>query len=297
MAARPTWKGLLQISAVQIAIKVYPATESAGSISFNQLHDECQTRMQQKRWCPKCEREVPNAEIVKGFEFEKGRYVILLEEELDAVQPPSTRVIDLVQFADAVELEPYAIDRSYYLAPDGPTAAEAFSVLRIALRHRVGIGKLAIYGREYLVAVRPTLVPAPATYQSVLMLHTLHHAAELRSADTIDDLRTAAPAPVGQVRLFQQLIAALVQPLDLGDFADQYQIDVRALIDAKIAGEEIVVALPLATPAVVSLRDALERSLAAVSATKKHPAKAKAPPPFPPNREVREGDLPKRKRA
>jgi DNA end-binding protein Ku len=297
MAARPTWKGVLQISAVQIAIKVYPATESSATISFNQLHGECQTRMQQKRWCPKCAREVPNAEIVKGFEFEKGRYVILLEDELDAVQPPSTRVIDLVQFADAVELEPYAIDRSYYLAPGGPTAAEAFSVLRIALRHRVGIGKLAIYGREYLVAVRPTLVPAPATYQSVLMLHTLHHAEEIRFADTIDGCTSAAPAPAGQVRLFQQLIASLMQPLDLADFTDQYQTDVRALIDAKIVGEEIVVALPIATPAVLSLREALEQSLAAVSATKKRPAKPKASPPFPSNREVREGDLPKRTRA
>ena len=269
MAARPTWKGLLQISQVTIPIKVYPATESSEKLSFNQLHDDCQTRIQQKRWCPTCEREVPHAEIVKGYEFEKGRYVILLEDELEAVQPPSTRVIDLTLFADAVELEPYAIDRSYYLAPDGPIAAEAFSVLRIALRHRVGIGKLAIYGREYLVAVRPALVPAPATYQSVLMLHTLHTAAELRSADTIDELQTVAPAPVGQVRLFQQVIAALMQPLDLGDFTDQFQTDVRALIDAKIAGEEIVVALPLATPAVVNLRQALEQSLEAVNAGKK----------------------------
>lgn len=274
MSPRPTWKGVLQISRVTIPIKVYPATESSDKLAFNQLHSECQTRVQQKRWCVKCAREIPSSEIVKGFEFEKGRYVLLLDDELDAVQPPSTKVIDLVQFADAVELEPYSIDRSYYLAPDGEHAAEAFSVLRIALRHRVGIGKLAIYGREYLVAVRPTLVPAPATYQSVLMLHTLHHAEEIRFADTIDGACTAAPAPVGQVRLFQQLIAALMQPLDLADFTDQYQTDVRALIDAKIAGAEIVVALPIATPAAVSLREALEQSLAAV---KKIPAKVTTP--------------------
>src|SRR5204863_395766 len=99
MAARATWKGFLKISLVNIPIKVFPATESSGSISFNQLHGECRTRIQQKRWCPQCSREVPNSEIVKGYEFEKGRYVVLSEEDIDRVRPESTRVIDLVQFA------------------------------------------------------------------------------------------------------------------------------------------------------------------------------------------------------
>src|SRR5947208_10093002 len=77
MAARPTWKGFLKISLVNIPVRVFPATDSAATISFNQLHGECQTRIQQKRWCPKCEREVPLSEVVKGYEFEKGRYVVM----------------------------------------------------------------------------------------------------------------------------------------------------------------------------------------------------------------------------
>jgi len=273
-APRATWKGVLKISLVTIPIKVFPATEASETLSFNQLHATCQTRMTQRKWCPTCAREVTTAEIVKGFEFAPGKYVILIPEELDAVAPPSTKVIDLVQFADASELEPYSIDRSYYLAPDGELAAEAFSVLKIAMRHRVGVGKLAIYGREYLVAVRPTVAPGPATYPGVLMLHTLHHAAELRSVEAIDELQIGAPAPVAQVKLAQQVIAALMGPLDLGDFKDAYQADVRLLIDAKIAGQEIVEPPPIETPAVLDLRAALEQSLAAVSATKKVPAKA-----------------------
>src|SRR4026208_1693150 len=106
MAARPTWKGYLKISLVSVPIKVLPATDAGATLSFNQLHAECQTRIQQKRWCPHCEREVPNSEIVKGYEFEKGRYVIMSEEDLDKVRPESTRVIDLVQFADAADTEP-----------------------------------------------------------------------------------------------------------------------------------------------------------------------------------------------
>src|SRR5258706_12409791 len=98
MAARATWKGFLKISLVNIPIKVFPATESAGSISFNQLHGECQTRIQQKRWCPHCNREVPNSEIVKGYEFEKGHYVILSEGAFGKVPPESRPGIDPGQF-------------------------------------------------------------------------------------------------------------------------------------------------------------------------------------------------------
>src|SRR4026207_853881 len=87
MAPRATWKGFLKISLVNIPIKVFPATESSGSVSFNQLHGECQTRFQQKRWCPPCDREVPHDELVKGYEFEKGRYVIVSAEDIDAVRP------------------------------------------------------------------------------------------------------------------------------------------------------------------------------------------------------------------
>jgi DNA end-binding protein Ku len=274
MSARANWKGFLKISLVTIPIKVFPATESSESLSFNQLHAECQTRITQRKWCAHCGREVTTAEIVKGFEFEKGKYVLLQPEEIDAVQPASTKVIDLVQFADASELEPYSLDRSYFLAPDGPIAADALAVLLNAMRHRIGIGKLAIYGREYLVAVRPARVPAPATPQWVLMLHTLHHAAELRSADAIDELQGASRAPVDQVKVAQQVIAALVGPLDLADFHDEYQADLRRLIDAKIAGEEIVVPTVETPGAVLNLKAALELSLQAVRASTAAPAKA-----------------------
>jgi len=92
MPARPTWKGFLKVSLVNIPVKVFPATESAATISFNQLHGECQTRIQQKRWCPHCDREVPLSEIVKGYEFEKGRYVVMDEDDIQKVRVESTRV-------------------------------------------------------------------------------------------------------------------------------------------------------------------------------------------------------------
>jgi DNA end-binding protein Ku len=270
MAARATWKGFLKISLVNIPIKVFPATESSGSIAFNQLHGECRTRIQQKRWCPHCAREVPNTEIVKGYEFEKGRYVVLSEEDFDKVRPESTRVINLVQFADEASLDPMYVDRVYYLAPDGKMAAEAFAVMREGMRGRVGVGKLALYGREYLVAVRPQ--------QRGIALYTLHHAAEIRSIDLVEELGSV-PETVNadEMKLARQVIGTFEGPLNLNDYKDEYREGLQRIIDAKIAGEETVTPEAEAPAKVVNLMEALQKSLQAVSAGKKRPARADIP--------------------
>jgi DNA end-binding protein Ku len=266
MAARATWKGFLKISLVNIPIRVFPATESTGTISFNQLHGECQTRIQQKRWCPHCNREVPNAEIVKGYEFEKGQYVIVSEEDFDKVRPESTRVIDLVQFAEESSIDPMYVDRTYYLAPDGGVATDAFAVMREGLRGKVGVGKLALYGREYLVAVRPR--------GKGIVMHTLHHAAEMRSMDAVEELNSV-PEKVKpeEVKLARQVIGTFEGELNLSDYKDEYQAGLQKIIDAKIAGQEIVAPTSEAPPKVVNLMEALRKSLDTVSREKKKPAK------------------------
>jgi DNA end-binding protein Ku len=272
MAARATWNGFLKISLVNIPIKVFPATESSGSISFNQLHGECQTRIQQKRWCPHCDREVPMSEVVKGYEFEKGRYVVVSEEEMAQVRPASTRVIDLVQFSNDSSIDPMYVDRTYYLAPDGKVASEAFAVMRDGMKGKVGVGKLALYGREYLVAVRP--------HERGIVMHTLHHAAEIRSIDAVDELRSVPDSvKPEEMKLARQVISTFEQPLNLADYKDEYREGLQRIIAAKIAGEEIVAPETEAPPKVVNLMDALRKSLDTVSATKKRPAKAVAVKP------------------
>ena len=154
MAARATWKGYLRVSLVNIPIKVFPATESSGTISFNQLHAKCQTRIQQKRWCPTCNEEVAHSDIAKGYEFEKGRYVVVAEDDIEKVRPTSTRIIDLVQFDEATALDPMYVDRTYYLAPDGQVAADAFAVMREGMKGKIGVGKLAVPVEHYGAARR-----------------------------------------------------------------------------------------------------------------------------------------------
>jgi len=267
MPARPTWKGFLKVSLVNIPVKVFPATESAATLSFNQLHAECQTRIQQKRWCPTCQREVPNTELAKGYEFEKGRYVIVSDEDIQKVRVESTRVINLVQFADETEIDPIYVDRAYYLAPDGPMAAEAFAVMRDGMAGKAGIGKVALYGREYLVAVKPQ--------QKGLVMYTLHHDAEIRSIDQIEEL-SSVPSKVKpeEMKLARQVIATFDAELNLKDYKDEYTEGLRQIIEAKIAGEEVVAPEVQEPQKVVDLMEALRRSLDAVSKEKKKPAKA-----------------------
>jgi DNA end-binding protein Ku len=283
MAARATWKGYLKVSLVNIPIKVFPATESSATISFNQLHGECNTRIKQKKWCPTCDREVPNSEIVKGYEYEKGRYVVLSEEDFDNVKTDSTRVIDLVQFSDESSIDPMYIDSTYYLAPDGGVATDAFAVMREGMKGKVGVGKLALYGREYLVAVR--------SHGKGIVMHTLHHAAEIRGMEQVEELNSV-PSKVKpeEIKLAKQVISTFEAPLNLKDYKDEYREGLQEIIDAKIAGREVVAPEVEEPPKVVNLMEALRKSLDRVSETKKAPAKV-------PVAEGKSSAAPKRKRA
>jgi DNA end-binding protein Ku len=266
MAARPTWKGYLKISLVNIPIRVFPATDAAATISFNQLHRECQTRIQQKRWCPTCQVEVPNTDLVKGYEFEKGKYVVLDEEDIAKVKPESTRVINVVQFADASMIDPVYVERPYYLAPDGAVAGEAFAVIREGMAGKAAVGKMALYGREYLVAIQPR--------ENGLVMYTMRHASEVRSMSAIDELKSVpAKMKPDEVRLAKQVIGNFETGGDLSQYKDDYQVELKKIIDAKIEGKEVVGTPEEAPPKVVNLMEALRQSLDRVSSGKKKAAR------------------------
>lgn len=264
MPARPTWRGYLKISLVNIPIKVFPATDAGATLSFNQLHGECQTRIQQKRWCPHCEREVPSSDIVKGYEFEKGRWVVVGEEDIEKVRVESTRVINLEKFTDDQAIDPIYLERPYYLAPDGPVAKEAFAVIREGMKGKAGIGKVALYGKEYLIKVQPR--------GRGLVMYTLRHASEIRSMDGIDELadmpETMKP---DEVKLAKQVIGTFEGDLDFQSYHDEYQEGLRQIIEAKVEGRETVAPVVEAPPKVVNLMEALRKSLDSISATKKKP--------------------------
>ncbi len=203
---------------------------------------------------------------MKGYEFEKGRYAVLDDEDIAKVRPESTRVINVMQFADAAMIDPVYVERPYYLAPDGNVAAEAFAVMREGMQGKAAIGKLALYGREYLVAIQPR--------EKGLVMYTLRHASEVRSMGAIDELNVV-PAKIkpDEVKLARQVIGNFETEGDLTQYKDDYQEALRKVIDAKIAGEEVATPQEEAPPKVVNLMEALRQSLERVSTTKKKAAK------------------------
>jgi DNA end-binding protein Ku len=216
-------------------------------------------------------------EIVKGYEFERGRHVVVTDEDLQKVRVETTRVINLTQFTDAAAIDPMYVDAAYYLAPDGAVAAEAFATMRDGMAGKAGIGKVALYGREYLVAIKPQ--------KNGLVVYTLHHDAEIRGIKQVDKLNILPTTvkPEG-LKLAKQVVSTFDADLNLKDYKDDCSDALRAIIESKIAGEEVIATEAVAPVAVVDLMDALLKSLGAVAETKKKPAKAgleslKAKPP------------------
>jgi DNA end-binding protein Ku len=173
-----------------------------------------------------------------------------------------------MQFTDVDAIDPMYVDNAYYLAPEGPMAADAFAVMRDGMQGKAGIGKVAIHGREYLVAVKP--------HKQGLVMYTLHHAAEIRTIDQIEELREVrGKVNPAEMKLARQVIESIEGELNLADYKDEYQEGLRAIIDAKVAGEEIVEPADVeAPPKVVDLMEALRKSLDQVSTGKKKTAKA-----------------------
>ena len=270
MAARSIWKGHLRLSLVTIPIRVFPATNAAATVRFHQLHRKCQTRVQYKKWCPHCEVEVSNDDIVKGYEFERGRYVVLTDKDIENVRPESTRVVNLSQFADASVIDPVFYDEPYYLAPDGKVAAESFAVMRDALQGKAAIGTVAFHGRERLVAIEPR--------ENGLVMFTLRRANEIRDIGAITELKDVPRKAKGdEVTLAKRVMGGFEKTIDFSEYKDTYEDALRAMIEKKIAGEEIVEPVDAeAPPRVVNLMDALRKSLDEVSTSRKRPAKAAA---------------------
>jgi DNA end-binding protein Ku len=270
VAARPVWKGAIKLSLISIPVRVFPATDSRSDVSFRQLHRKCHTPIQLRKWCPHCEEEVGADDIVKGYESSKGRYVLVSEEDIAKVRPTSTHTIDLSHVLATSEIDPIYIERSYFLAPDNRNAGSPFAVLREALEGQAGVGRLALHGREYLVAV--------LAREAGLVMYTLRTAGEVRDMADIETLEFAgARTKPDEVRLARQVLQALDHETQLSAFTDHYEEALKAMLTAR-AGSGIETAEGAPGPAprkVVNLMDALRQSLAAVSTPRKKPVRAK----------------------
>src|SRR5580658_2685073 len=234
MAGRAYWKGYLKLSLVSCPVKLFSATSAnAGKISFNMLHKDTLNRVQQKYHDPEL-GEVDRADLVKGYQFEKDRYVVVSNEELEEVEIESSKTIDIDGFVDAGDIDPIYLDSMYYLAPDGPIAEETFAVILEAMKQagKVAIARIVLSGRERLVAIQPIT--------DGFRLMTLRSAKEIREPSSALDRLNAKIAP-DMLGMAGMIIGQKQIKFAPEEFEDRYEDALMALVKSKIAGGQPVI--------------------------------------------------------
>jgi DNA end-binding protein Ku len=260
---RAMWKGAISFGLVTIPVAVYPVTEEKG-LKFNQLHDEDGGRIRYKRVCEKDGEEVTFEHIVKGYEVEKDRYVVLTDEDLNAVPVESSRAIDIHRFVDLDEIDPVMFKKSYYLVPE-ETGAKAYALLREAMADdgRVGIAKVSFRDKEHLAALR--------FKDDAFVLETMYWPDEIREAD-FGGVDVSAKIRGQELEMAKQLIESLSGEWNPEEYSDEYRQALIQIVEAKLNGQEIEVVAPEPTAKVVDLMEALKASVAAAKKEADEPA-------------------------
>jgi DNA end-binding protein Ku len=255
--ARAMWRGAIQFGLVTIPVKLYLATESTG-IGFNMLHASCLNRIQMKIYCPHHDEVVPRSETVRGYEWSKGRYVVVTDDDLEAVPLKTIRAIEIAMFVDAQKEEHGAqfVKSAYYLEPD-PVGKKAFFLLREVLADtgKSAICKVVMKDREQLAAINP--------YADTMLLTTLHWPDEIRSVEELAVDRSGIEIKASERKMAEQLIASMTGEFRAEEFQDDYRQALMGVIESKVAGEEPTPMAKAEPTRIGDLMAALEASVSA----------------------------------
>jgi DNA end-binding protein Ku len=264
---RSIWKGHIRFSLVTIPIRIYNAVDTEETIRFNQLHKEDHGAVGYDKKCKKCGKALTSEEIVKGYQFEPEQYVIVSPEDLAKIKLKSTKVIDIEGFIDSSEVHPTLYESPYFAGPDGLVAAKTYSLLSQALKAsgKVGVGKVVLRDREEVVMISPL--------DTGLVLYKLRNPAELRKMESVPQIESKE-ANKDELKLSISLVESMATTLDELDLTDRYRDALREMIEAKIAGREVVSA-PEEEKPVVDIMAALKQSIEQAKAKKKPMEKAK----------------------
>ncbi len=259
---RTIWNGSISFGLVNIPIGLALATQRT-DVAFRTLHRECGTPIKQKRWCPHHEREVEPEELVKGWEVAKGEYVIVEESDLESVALQRSQSIEILRFVRLSDVDPVYFDRTYYLAPASAEAARRPYVLLLRAMQETGmaaVGKFVLWGKENLCLIR--------AQGETLAMETLFFADDVRNKAEIEEAVGATDVKKPELQLAGQVIESLVGEWNPEDFENEYRRDLKAMLEAKLSGEQITRPEPVAETPVVDLMEALRRSVADVQGRK-----------------------------
>lgn len=250
---RPLWKGAVSFGLIYVPVKMYAATEKK-DIKFNYLHEKCSTPVQYRKYCPRCETEVAQEEIVRGYEYEKGRYVIMREEDFERLPGEKTRSVDILDFVSLTEIDPVYYDKAYYLAP-GDGGQKVYDLLKKAMSQsgRVAVARVVIRSKEALAVLRAA--------GEALMMSTMFYPDEVRRPAMIDELDYKVDLHENEVKMAVSLIDNLSSSFDPGKYTNRYREELLEAIHGKIAGEQVEAPPAPEAANVVDLMSALKASI------------------------------------
>jgi DNA end-binding protein Ku len=263
---RTLWKGAISFGLVNVPVKMYTATEKK-EIKFNYLHEKCGTPIKYERHCPNCDIEVPQEEIVRGYEYQKGQYVVLRDEDFEGIPDERTRTIDIMDFVDLIEIDPIYFEKSYYLEPS-PGGEKAYALLKRAMKDtgKIAVAKVAIRSKETLVVLR--------VYQNVLAMATIFYPDEIRATTGLTGVQTEPNLHENEIQMATNLIQNLSSHFDASKYTNNYREALMRIIQTKIAGGEISQAPERETGKIIDLMEALRASIAQTE--KEQPASRRA---------------------
>ncbi|MGE3165203.1 MAG: Ku protein [Planctomycetota bacterium] len=257
MPPRSSWKGFIKLSLVSVPVKAYTATVTSSEIRLNQLHRDCHNRVQYKKTCPE-HGEIPNDEIVSGYEYSKGNYVVVDPDEVDKLRSENDRSIQIDGFLPPAEIDPiYFAGRTYYLAPDGPVGQKPYGLLRTVMEEQglYAIAKTVVAGREQVVLLRPA--------GRTLAMTVLTYPAKIKTPSSFEDEIQSLEFAPDELKLTRTLIeASTIDAFDFSEYQDVYVQKMSQLIAAKVEGQELVSVPDPEEPKIINLMDALKQSVA-----------------------------------
>lgn len=261
------WKGTISFGLVNIPVKLHSATESK-DVKLRNLHKECKSPVKYEKTCPVCEKEIDNDEIVKGFEYTKNKFVILEDEELEAIKDEKEdKSVEILDFVKLAEIDPIYFDRSYYLSPDGG-GGKAYALLREALKDtaKIGLAKITIRSREQLAVVR--------IYNNTLVMETIHYPDEVRGFQDVPNVPEEETVVKKELETAKMLIEQLTSTFEPEKYTDEYRTALLDLIEQKKTGKDVSTAKePARKDNVTDLMEALEKSLNKTKKAKKKSTK------------------------
>ena len=250
--ASTIWKGYISFGLISIPVRLFAAARP-DRISFNQVHEPCNSRIKQQVWCPTCERIVERSELVKGYEADKGSFVIVTDEDIKKVAPESQETMEILEFVKLDEVDPLYFDASYYLTPE-EAGRRAYHLLLETMRKTgyAAMAKLAMHQREYTVIIRPR--------EEGLTLHTIFYANEVRAIPEYGQTKGIEVKPA-EIKLAEQLVESLANTFDPEKFEDAYQKRLSAMLEAKREGRTVSTETGRKLAPVIDLMAALQKSL------------------------------------